>query len=204
MSWDPSAPDESDPAWVLHRLPKDPRPTAGGFGERFAPYLAVFIAIVIMSGSISAAVVLSRDDSSTAGADRPGSSTIDTRPQVELVAGVPDRLPDALDIDFPFPSPSIAAYADESSFLLVVYAEGAVHADVRSFFETAPIVEEWVETGADEAEPGARSLGSIMYERDGSPSVSLHFYDPSGGDQLRFQEEFGVRGPWVEVRFDGL
>lgn len=121
---------------------------------------------------------------------------------IELQAGSPDGLPRRFDVGCPFPAPSVAAYEDESSFLLVVYAEGAAQEDVLPFLAHAPASEGWTFSTSEEPDPSAWSLGALRFEREGSPAVALHFYDPSGGDQLRLGEEYGVQGPWIEAQFE--
>jgi len=168
---------------------------------------------VLATAAVAAAVLASRDGAEGASDRRPrcgllppgtefpegaaGPAVVDLRP------GTPEGLDGRLDMGFPWPTRSVAAYQDDDSFLLVVYEDGATVDDVLAYLRVAPPRAGWQLQSSDAPDPAARSLGALRYMKEGAPTVLLHFYDPSGGDQLRFGEEFGVQGPWVEVSLEG-
>lgn len=179
-------------------------------------WLTAAIAILIVAALV--AVLLSTRDSgesegrasngasdqassSDGGEAIPGWAQVDGT--INLDIGRPDDLDARFDIGFPWPTRSVAAYSDASSFLLVVYEDGATLDDVLAFLREVPGDAGWVLASSEHPDPSSRSLGSLTFTQAGQPEVRLHFYDPSGGDQLRFGEEYGVQGPWVEVSLRG-
>ena len=121
-----------------------------------------------------------------------------------LRVGLPDDVPPGFPRTFPFPAPSkaVAWPQRRDAFTVVVYAEGVTHSDVVAFLEQHTADVGWHLEDLTAADPSARSLGTQVYVNDrGTETVTLEFYDPSGGDQLRFAEEFGVTGPWINVQY---